>query len=209
MIGSARSSEKHVPGYAALTEVEYRRLCEFLYRRTGMIFTESKRYYVERRVIERMLATESKSFEDYFARLRTNLAGEIEQFVNAFTVNETYFYREEHQLSCLTSDLLPARLKMSARGEQIRIWSVPCSTGEEPYSIDQWKADAESGRLTEAFACGTAAVVTPIGRVKGIDREFTIGGQSVGPLTLRLRSALVDIQRGVAPDPYGWTERVV
>ena len=80
---------------------------------------------------------------------------------------------------------------------------------EEPYSIEQWKADAESGRLTEAFACGTAAVVTSIGRVKGADGEFTIGGQSTGPLTLRLRSALVDIQRGNAPDPYGWVERVV
>ena len=77
---------------------------------------------------------------------------------------------------------------------------------EEPYAIDQWKADAESGRLTEAFACGTAAVVTPIGSVKGVDGEFTIGGQSIGPLTMRLRSALVDIQRGAAPDPYGWTE---
>jgi len=88
---------------------------------------------------------------------------------------------------------------------------------EERYSIEQWQAaaesgrltDAESGRLTEAFACGTAAVVTPIGRVKGVDGEFTIGGQSVGPLTMRLRSALVDIQRGHAPDPYGWTERVL
>ena len=79
---------------------------------------------------------------------------------------------------------------------------------EEPYSIEQWKADAESRRLTEAFACGTAAVVTPIGRVKGVDGEFTIGGQSVGPLTMRLRSALVDIQRGNAPDPYGWTELI-
>jgi branched-chain amino acid aminotransferase len=79
---------------------------------------------------------------------------------------------------------------------------------EEPYSIEQWKADAESGRLTEAFACGTAAVVTPIGRVKGVDGEFLIGGQSVGPVTMRLRSALVDIQRGVAPDPYGWIELV-
>ena len=79
---------------------------------------------------------------------------------------------------------------------------------EENYSIDQWKADAESGRLTEAFACGTAAVVTPIGRVKEVDSEFTIGGQSSGPLTLRLRSALVDIQRGAAPDPYGWVEEV-
>jgi branched-chain amino acid aminotransferase len=79
---------------------------------------------------------------------------------------------------------------------------------EENYSIDQWKAEAASGRLTEAFACGTAAVVTPIGRVKGVDGEFTIGGQSMGPTTLRLRSALVDIQRGNAPDPYGWTELV-
>ena len=79
---------------------------------------------------------------------------------------------------------------------------------EEPYSFEDWQADATSGRLTEAFACGTAAVVTPIGRVKGAEGEFTIGGQSLGPLTLRLRSALVDIQRGTAPDPYGWTELV-
>jgi branched-chain amino acid aminotransferase len=79
---------------------------------------------------------------------------------------------------------------------------------EERYAIDQWRADAESGRLTEAFACGTAAVVTPIGSVKGVDGQFTIGGQSIGPLTMRLRSALVDIQRGNAPDPYGWTELV-
>ena len=79
---------------------------------------------------------------------------------------------------------------------------------EENYGIDQWKADAESGRLTEAFACGTAAVVTPIGRVKGKDGEFTISGRSVGPTTLRLRSALLDIQRGAIPDPYGWIELV-
>src|SRR5919106_4698179 len=50
---------------------------------------------------------------------------------------------------------------------------------EELYSIDQWKADAESGRLTEAFACGTAAGVTPIGSVKGADGGFAIGGQSI------------------------------
>ena len=79
---------------------------------------------------------------------------------------------------------------------------------EEAYAIDQWKADATSGRLTEAFACGTAAVVTPIGSVKEADGAFTIGGQCTGPLTSRLRAALVDIQRGSAPDPYGWTELV-
>ena len=127
-----------MPDYAALTEDEYRRLCEFIYRRTGMVFTEAKRYYVERRVVERMAATDSSSFESYFARLRAVPLEEIAQFVNAFTVNETYFYREEHQLSCLTSDLLAERLKTKTQGDQIRIWSVPCSTGEEPYSIAIW-----------------------------------------------------------------------
>lgn len=82
------------------------------------------------------------------------------------------------------------------------------SVREEPYSIEQWKADATGGRLTEAFACGTAAVVTAIGSVKSAEYEFTIGGQSVGPLTTHLRSALVDIQRGTAPDPYGWVEEI-
>jgi chemotaxis protein methyltransferase CheR len=100
-----------------------------------MLFNEAKRYYVERRVAERMNATDSPYFESYFGRLRTNKEAEVEQFVNAFTVNETYFYREEHQLSCLTADLLPAVLEGKRRGKQIRIWSVPCSTGEEPYSI--------------------------------------------------------------------------
>ena len=79
---------------------------------------------------------------------------------------------------------------------------------EEPYALDQWRDDAESGRLAETFACGTAAVVTPIGAVRTAEGGFAIGGQSVGPLTQRLRSALVDIQRGDAPDPHGWTELV-
>ena len=127
-----------MPDLAKLTEDEFRRLCEFLYRRTGMVFNEGKRYYVERRIAERMAATDSRSFESYFARLRGNALGEIEQFVNAFTVNETYFYREEHQLSCLTSNLLAERLKGRSHGDRLRIWSVPCSTGEEPYSIAIW-----------------------------------------------------------------------
>jgi chemotaxis protein methyltransferase CheR len=121
-----------------ITEDEFRRLCEFVYRRTGMVFTEAKRYYVQRRINDRMQATGSTSFASYFARLRIDMDGEIEQFINAFTINETYFYREEHQLQCLTSDLLRERLRVRPRGTPIRIWSIPCSTGEEPYSIAMW-----------------------------------------------------------------------
>jgi chemotaxis protein methyltransferase CheR len=121
-----------------MTEEEFGRLCEFLYRRTGMLFGEAKRYYVERRVSERMGVTGAATFAGYFARLRGDVSGEVEQFINAFTVNETYFYREEHQLQCLTRDLLAERLAARPRGGSLRIWSVPCSTGEEPYSIAIW-----------------------------------------------------------------------
>ena len=78
---------------------------------------------------------------------------------------------------------------------------------EELYSIDQWRADAGSGRLVEAFACGTAAVVTPIGRVAGPDYGFTIGG-GTGQTTRRLLDRLSAIQRGRTEGPAGWVQRV-
>ena len=79
---------------------------------------------------------------------------------------------------------------------------------EEPYAIDQWQADVESGRVREAFACGTAAVVTPIGKLKGRKHGFTIGDGNAGPTTLRLKAALTDIQFGRAPDKHEWLDRL-
>ena len=80
---------------------------------------------------------------------------------------------------------------------------------EERYSIDQWRDDAASGRLVEAFACGTAAVVTPVGKVASHDGEFVIGSGGPGQLTQKLKNRLVSIQRGEAPDPYGWVTKLV
>lgn len=79
---------------------------------------------------------------------------------------------------------------------------------EEPYAIDRWRADAESGALVEAFACGTAAVVTPIREVREGGGAFTIGNGGEGPLTARLHAQLAAIQRGQAPDPHGWRYRL-
>ncbi|MGT2480872.1 branched-chain amino acid aminotransferase [Methylobacterium oryzae CBMB20] len=79
---------------------------------------------------------------------------------------------------------------------------------EEPYTIDAWRTDVRQGRLTEAFACGTAAVITPIGTVKGREESFTIGNGKAGPVAQRLRSLLVDIQRGKAKDAHGWFQKV-
>lgn len=79
---------------------------------------------------------------------------------------------------------------------------------EERYGLDQWRADAQSGKLVEAFACGTAAVVTPVGKVAGREGDFTIGTGGPGQLTQKLKSRLVAIQRGEAPDPHGWVMKL-
>jgi len=131
-----------------LTPEELQRFCEYLYRRTGMTFGESKRYYVDRRVAERMRAVGDSSFRAYFGRLRSD-DRELERAINAFTVNETYFYREEHQLRSLSASLLPAVIAGKQPGDKIRIWANPCSTGEEAYSIAIWLL--ENWGLVDAY----------------------------------------------------------
>ncbi len=79
---------------------------------------------------------------------------------------------------------------------------------EEPYSIRQWRDDAQSGALLETMACGTAAVITPVGTVASTDGEFTIGSGGPGQLTTKMRERLVAIQQGRVDDTHGWTVRL-
>ena len=80
----------------------------------------------------------------------------------------------------------------------------PDAVVREPIAVDEWIADARAGRITEAFACGTAAVVAPIGTLTSADGSCTMGDGAPGAVTLRLREALVAIQEGRADDPFGW-----
>ena len=77
-------------------------------------------------------------------------------------------------------------------------------TEEGKISVEQWRSGCGDGTLTEVFACGTAAVITPVGAVKSAHGSWTIGDGGPGEVTMRLRQALVDVQRGVAPDPHEW-----
>jgi branched-chain amino acid aminotransferase len=79
---------------------------------------------------------------------------------------------------------------------------------ERRISTEEWEKKAATGELTEVFACGTAAVITPVGAVKSADGEFTIAGGEPGPVTTRLRERLTAIQYGTAPDPHGWMTKL-
>src|SRR5215831_19106989 len=79
---------------------------------------------------------------------------------------------------------------------------------EGTISADAWRDGCEAGELTEVFACGTAAVITPVGKVKGAAAEWVIGDGTPGPVTLRLREELMGIQYGERPDPHGWIHKI-
>lgn len=120
----------------AISEEQFLKFREFYYRKTGTYFEDNKRYFVDKRLVERIRATESDGFRDYFVTLRFETDGkELQALINLMTVNETYFYREEYQLQCMVNSLLPDLIRRHDRSRPLRIWSVPCSTGEEPYSI--------------------------------------------------------------------------
>ena len=78
---------------------------------------------------------------------------------------------------------------------------------ERRISIDEWRGGVESGDITEVFACGTAAVVTPVGALKW-DGGATPDVTGAGPVTQQVRQALVDIQYGRAEDAHGWMRRL-
>jgi branched-chain amino acid aminotransferase len=79
---------------------------------------------------------------------------------------------------------------------------------ERSITIDEWQRDLHDGRMTEVFACGTAAVITSVGTVKSERGTWPVSGGQAGPIAGELRSALLDIQYGRAPDLYGWMHRV-
>ncbi len=91
-------------------------------------------------------------------------------------------------------------LKLAAdRGHEVRERRLP---------LAEVVAGIADGSVTEVFACGTAAVITPIGRLAGSDFDLTIGAGAPGSVTMALRQELTDIQTGRAADRYGWMRRI-
>ncbi len=80
---------------------------------------------------------------------------------------------------------------------------------QEQVSVDQWREGCQSGELTEVFACGTAAVISPVGAVKGRTSSWQIGDGQPGPVTRRLREELLGIQFGRLPDPHNWMHKII
>ncbi|MCQ4044433.1 branched-chain amino acid aminotransferase [Streptantibioticus rubrisoli] len=120
-------------------------------------------------------------------------------------MNLYFVYGDKIVTPELSGSLLPGitRLSLLQIAEDLGY-----EVAEGRISVDDWKNGNADGSLTEVFACGTAAVITPVGSVKSTRANWTVADGEPGKVTMRLRRALLDIQTGLAPDTHGWMHRL-
>ncbi|RZK00224.1 MAG: protein-glutamate O-methyltransferase CheR [Novosphingobium sp.] len=157
-----------------------------------MIFGENKRYYIERRIGERMARSRMADVATYLGFAGSHL-DEREALINAFTINETYFYREEHQLQALSAQILPEIVRSKRPGDAVRIWSMPCSTGEEGYSIAIWLL--ENWSMVDAYNVEIVGSDVDTAALRHA-REGRFGTRSLARLPAKVVDAYFEGERG-------------
>jgi chemotaxis protein methyltransferase CheR len=120
-----------------LGDEEFRLLRDLIYEHCGLYFREDMRFLVERRLVPRLSALGVRDFASYYRFLRYDAGrrAELEAAAEALTTNETYFYREPHQLRAFSEEILPMLSELNRPERRLRIWSAGCSTGEEVYTL--------------------------------------------------------------------------
>ncbi|MGH3787298.1 MAG: branched-chain amino acid aminotransferase [Pseudonocardiaceae bacterium] len=120
-------------------------------------------------------------------------------------MNLYFVFGEGRQARLVTPELTGALLPGITRNSLLTLArDHGLGVEERRISTEEWEKGVQAGDISEVLACGTAAVITPVGRVAHPGGEFTIGTGAAGPVTTQLRASLTAIQRGAAADPHNW-----
>jgi len=125
-------------------------------------------------------------------------------------MNLFFVYGSGSQARIMTPELTGTLLPGITRDAVLTLapeLGIPASEGK--ICVDDWRAGCAAGDITEVFACGTAAVITPVSTIKGSGGGWTVGDGSPGPVTMRLREELLGMQYGHAADPHGWIHKII
>jgi branched-chain amino acid aminotransferase len=126
-------------------------------------------------------------------------------------MNLYFVYGQGDSARIMTPKLTGSLLPGITRDSLLTVASdMGIAATEDDITVADLRSGCESGEITEVFACGTAAVITPVGNVKSrTNGEFSVGAGTTGAVTLRLREALLDIQSGASPDRHNWMHTLV
>jgi len=123
----------------SITINEFEVLTGFIYRKTGIRLESQKLYFLSTRINKRIDILKAESVAEYIRILRFGdpEGSEFQNLVNLLTVNETYFFRDFPQLQAFAEQSLDEviKRKRAAGDRKLKIWSAPCSSGEEPYTL--------------------------------------------------------------------------
>lgn len=124
-------------------------------------------------------------------------------------MNLFFVYGEGAEARLVTPELTGSLLPGITRESLLTLAAdLGYDVGEDRISRHEWREGCESGEITEVFACGTAAVITPVGSVRSHTHSWEVGDGTPGPIAMRLRQELLDIQTGRSPDPHRWVRRI-
>jgi branched-chain amino acid aminotransferase len=125
-------------------------------------------------------------------------------------MNLYFVYGEGDSARIVTPQLTGALLPGITRESLLTVAEdLGIRADEGRISVEDWRDGCASGAITEVFACGTAAVITPVGQVKSRESgAWEVAGGRTGALTMKLRQALLDIQTGAAPDRHNWMHTI-
>ncbi|MDU7565777.1 MAG: branched-chain amino acid aminotransferase [Corynebacterium sp.] len=125
-------------------------------------------------------------------------------------MNLMFVYGSGENVEIVTPELSGSLLPGITRESLLQVaQDLGYKVTERRITAEEWQRDAESGAMSEAFACGTAAVITPVGHVLGDSADFQVNGNEAGEITMTLREHLTGIQRGAVEDTHGWLHSLV
>lgn len=120
-----------------ITDRDFTAMRDIMYERAGVYLKATKKPLIISRLRKRLVSLGLSRFSDYLDILNRPNSPELENFVNAITTNETFFFRHTKQFNILFEELLPEIVKkrQAENKHSISLWSAACSSGEEPYSL--------------------------------------------------------------------------
>ncbi len=144
----------------------FKSLRDFIYEKSGIYFSDNKKYLLETKILERIKERGFRDFNEYayFLLYSKDYKEELKYLFNAITINETSFFRNRPQMEALKNHILPELVSLPDRQtfKTLTLLSAGCSTGEEPYTLAiickefvdtkaaGWRVMIEAGDLSEA-----------------------------------------------------------
>lgn len=129
-------------GLDSKPKLSYETFCllrDIIYKKSGISFADTKKYLLETRLARRLEERNLKTFEDYyyFITYDPQKEKELACLLNSIVTNETSFFRDMAQLDCFRKGVVPKVLEEKAKtgNRLLKVWSAPCSTGEEPFTL--------------------------------------------------------------------------